>query len=148
MWQAPNQRMKAQSNSKKRDQDRNRMTFHIKRVAISILLQVPGGEPLKLDARALLNDFSPGGMGLFTAHQFNPDDEITITFETPKKIEIKGRIAWCQRYFVVGKVLKEQDFSFRAGVQFTFATAEEEAAVKAFCEELTTQHQCVQLSAA
>lgn len=147
MWQAPNQRLKAQANMKQRERDRNRSNFHIKRVAISLLLQVPGGEPLKIDARALLNDFSASGMGLFTAHNFNPDDEITITFDSPRKIEIKGRVAWCQQYHVVGKVIKAQSFSFRAGIQFRFTSEEEEKAVKDFCDELLSIHQCICLAA-
>ena len=148
MWQAPNQRMRAQQNSKNRGRDRGRMELHIKRVDITVTLQVPGGEPVKINARSLLNDFSPGGMGVFCGHKFNADDEVTITFESPKKIEIKGRIAWCQEYYVVGKVLKAQSFSYRAGIQFKFATPEEEKAVQDFCEELLNTHHCVSLSAA
>ena len=148
MWQAPNQRMRAQGSSGKRGRDRGRMPIHIKRVAITVTLHSPGAEPVILEARALLNDLSLTGMGLFTAHKFSADDEITITFESPRKIEIKGRIAWCQEYYVVGKILKTQSFSYRAGIQFKFATPEEEKAVQEFCDELLNTHQCVSLSAA
>lgn len=145
MWQAPNARTRAQS--KKRERDRNRMPFHIKRVAISVTLQVPGGETKVIDARTLLNDFSAGGMGLFTAHKFNADDEVTITFDSPRKIEIKGRIAWCQEYFVIGKVLKAKSYSYRAGIQFKFASPEEEKLVQEFCDELLNKHHCPSLAA-
>lgn len=148
MWQAPNQRMRAQANSSKRGRDRGRQAIHIKRVAITVTLNAPGAEPVKIDARALLNDLSPTGMGLFSAHKFNADDEVTITFESPSKIELKGRIAWCQEYYVVGKVLKTQSYSYRAGIQFKFATPEEEKAVQDFCNELLNTHSCVSLSAA
>ena len=148
MWQSPNSRTRAQQNARKRERDRNRMPFHIKRVAIKITLQVPGADPVVIDARTLLNDLSSGGMGLFSAHKFNADDEVVVTFESPKKIEIKARIAWCQEYFVVGKVLKSQSFSYRAGLQFKYASPEEEKAVQEFCDELLNKHHCPNLSAA
>lgn len=124
------------------------MPFHIKRVAATLELQKPGTEVLKVEAQVLLNDFSPTGMGLFTGHHFNTDDEIIVRLESPKKIEVKGRIAWCEEYSMAGKVLKAQACPFRAGVQFKFATPEEEQAIKDFCDELLNLHQCVSLNVA
>ena len=45
MWQAPNQRMRAQANSRNASRDRGRQAIHIKRVAITVTLQAPGAEP-------------------------------------------------------------------------------------------------------
>jgi Tfp pilus assembly protein PilZ len=148
MWQAPNQRLRAAANAKKRDRDRYKIPFHIKRVTAGVSLKMPEGEPLKVEGRVLLNDFTPTGMGLFTAHKFQADDEVVITLETPTKIEVKARVAWCQECFVVGKVLKAQSFTYRAGLQFKFANSEEEQAIKAFCDELLNTHHCVSLRAA
>jgi c-di-GMP-binding flagellar brake protein YcgR len=146
MWQAPNQRLKAQANQK-RSTERGKLSFHIKRVSVTLLLQVPGGEPVRIDARVLLNDFSLTGMGIFTAHHFNPDDLVTVVFESPKKLEMKARIAWCQDYQISGtKVLRAQSLSYRAGVEFLFTAEEEEKAVKEFCDELVNQHQCICLA--
>ena len=43
-----------------------------------------------IEARAILNDFSPNGMGLFSPFRFNSGDDIVIAIENPEKIEIKG----------------------------------------------------------
>ena len=145
MWQAPNQRIRAQANARKRERDRFKIPFHIKRVVANVQLEIPGGEPQKFEARALLNDFSPKGMGLFSSHRFSQGDEIVVTIENPEKIEVRGKIAWCQEYFAAGKVLKSQAFSYRAGVRFTFATADDEAAVRKFCMDLLNKHHCVSL---
>jgi hypothetical protein len=146
MWQAGNQRRGPGDKNRKRD--RAKMPFHIKRVKASLKLEVPGGEARIIEAQVLLNDFSPEGMGLFTANKFNPDEQITISLESPKKIEIKARIAWSQEITVVGKILKAQACSYRAGVEFQFATPEEKEAVRAFCDELLNTHHCVSLRAA
>lgn len=157
MWQAPSQR-KGPGSSKKRTRDRT--PFHMKRVAVQIKLHppqspagseaapTPAAEPVIIDARALLNDLSHVGMGLFSQEKFSPDDEITICFESPKKIEIKGRVAWCQEYFVMSRVIREESFSYRTGIQFKFATPEEEKAVQDFCKELLDNHKCVALAVA
>src|SRR6185437_13706820 len=145
MWQAPNQRLRAQANARKRERDRYKIPFHIKRVVAQIQLQVAGSEPQKIEARTLLNDFSPKGMGLFSAHRFNQGDEVIVTIDSPERIQVKGKITWCQEYYVAGKVLKTQSFSYRAGIQFAFASADEEAAVKKFCNELLNTHHCVSL---
>ena len=67
MWQAPNQRIKAQANSKRREPgSRSHGVSHQTRVHLAHSSS-PWRRAVKIDARALLNDFSPTGMGLFTA---------------------------------------------------------------------------------
>src|SRR5271167_4083444 len=103
MWQSPNQRVRAAANARKRERERLKMPFHIKRVVASVDVAVLGqAEPLKVDVRVILNDFTVKGMGLFSAHRFSSGDEVTIRLETPSKIQLKGRIAWCQEYEVRG----------------------------------------------
>jgi hypothetical protein len=146
MWQAGgNQRRGADGNRKR---GRAKMPFHIKRVRASLKLEIPGGQARMIEAWVLLNDFSPDGMGLFTANKFNADDQITVTLESPKKIEIKARIAWSMEVVGASRILKAQACPYRAGVEFLFTTPEEREAVKAFCDELLNTHHCVSLRAA
>jgi Tfp pilus assembly protein PilZ len=148
MWQSPNQRVRAQANARKRERERLSMPFHIKRVVAAVALPAVGeAPPTSVDVRLILNDFTPKGMGLFSAHRFSTGDEVTITLESPKKIQIKGSIAWCQEYEVRGKVLTEHSFSYRVGLHFVFANAEEEQAVKAYCDELLKNHHCLTAAA-
>jgi PilZ domain len=148
MWQSPNQRVRAAANARKRERERLKMPFHIKRVVASVAVVVPGqAEPTRVDVRVILNDFTTKGMGLFSAHRFSSGDEVTIQLETPSKIELKGKIAWCQEYEVRGKVLTEHSFSYRVGLNFAFASPEEEKAVKAFCDDLLQNHHCLAAAA-
>jgi hypothetical protein len=144
MWQSPNQRVRAQVNARKRERERLKMQFHVKRVVAVVSIHVPGQEkPETVDVRLILNDFTPKGMGLFSAHRFNAGDEITIDLENPKKVQVKGRVAWCQEYEIRGKVLTAQSYSYRVGLTFIFATPEEEQSLKAYCDDLIKNHHCL-----
>jgi Tfp pilus assembly protein PilZ len=148
MWQSPNQRVRAAANARKRERERLKMPFHIKRVVASVGVQVVGqAEPLKVEVRVILNDFTQKGMGLFSAHRFSSGEDVTIELETPNKIQLKGKIAWCQEYEARGKILTEHSFSYRVGLHFTFASAEEEQAVKTYCADLLQNHHCLAASA-
>ena len=142
MWQSPNQRVRAQVNARKRERERLKMPFHIKRVLATVEL----GDQ-KIDVRLILNDLTPRGMGLFSSHRFSAGDEVTIHLESPKKMQIKGKIAWCQEYEVRGKVLTEHSFSNRVGLSFVFSSPEEEQAMKAYCAEVLESHHCLTATA-
>jgi hypothetical protein len=142
MWQSPNQRVRAQANARKRERERLKTPFHVKRVLATVQL----GEE-KIDVRLILNDLTPKGMGLFSSNRFSPGDEVTIHLESPKKIAIKGKIAWCQEYEVRGKVLTAQSFSYRVGLAFVFSSPEEEQAIKAYCAEVMESYHCLNATA-
>jgi Tfp pilus assembly protein PilZ len=142
MWQSPNQRVRAQVNARKRERERMKMQFHVKRVLATVEL----GDQ-KIDVRLILNDLTPKGMGLFSSNRFSAGDEVTIHLESPKKMQIKGKIAWCQEYEVRGKVLTAQSFSYRVGLSFVFATKEEEATMKAYCDEVMQNYHCLNATA-
>jgi hypothetical protein len=148
MWQSPNQRVRAQANARRRERDRMRLPFHIKRVNASVALSGPdAASSTSVEVRVILNDFTPKGMGLFSPNKFAAGDEVTVTLDNPKKIQLKGRIIWCQEYEARGKVLTEQTFSYRVGVQFFFASEEEEKSLKAYCDDLLQNHHCLAATA-
>ena len=144
MWQAPSQRMRAVSNQKKRERDRSRRPMHIKRVHAEIKLVNPraaqGEAAVLVDARLLLNDLSPKGMGVFSAQAMDAGQEIAITLQDPSRIYLRGKVIHCQEFDANSHVLSAKSFSYRIGIQFLFETADEQAAVKKFCEQISREH--------
>jgi hypothetical protein len=137
MWQAPSQRGRALASVRKREKDRNRKPFHLKRVTAEIkVLSSPASQPTITQARVLLNDLNPKGMGLFSATPLMVGQEVAITLEQPQRIYMRGRIIWCQEYDVDSHIMSSHSFSYRMGIQFIFESAEDEKAVKDFCEQL------------
>ena len=141
MWQAPNQRVRAIAQAKRRERERARRPLHIKRVSAELkVLTLPSAAPMVTDARVLLNDFSPKGLGLFCGRPLGVGQEVAITLESPRRIYVRGRIVWCQEYDCESHVLSQRSYSYRIGVQFTFETVEEQKAIKAFCDELSKDY--------
>src|SRR5437763_562799 len=94
MWQAPSQRSRAISASKKREQARKRRSMHVKRVYAQIkIIGALGAPPSPIvEVRVLLNDFSPSGLGLFSSQEFFPGQQIAITLEQPQRFFVEGMV--------------------------------------------------------
>ena len=147
MWQAPNQRVEALLNEKKRKKERMDRPIHIRRTRAEVSLKVPAtpveaktteGEPL--EARVVLNDFSSKGVGVYVSQKFHIGQELKLTLQEPTPITITGKVVWCQDQPTSGAVLSANQFRYRAGVEFIFASKEEEEAAKAIYENLKKQH--------
>src|SRR5262245_22276876 len=106
MWQAPNQRVGAIQNSKKRQLERMKRPIHLKRVRAEVRL-VPNQETTAqattqdaqgevVEVRVLLNDLSPNGIGIYASAGMAPGQDIQIILDEPKRIELKGKVIWCQ----------------------------------------------------
>jgi hypothetical protein len=146
MWQAPNQRIGAMANAKKRQQDRAKKPIHLRRVRAEIRL-IPHHETFAQaestgtlgelrEARVILNDLSPKGIGIYSAEPMVPGNKVRITLEEPRRIVIEGKIVWCQDHKVGSAVLSKNAPNYRVGVKFEFGTPEEEKAFKEFCLDL------------
>lgn len=141
MWQAPNQRVRALQSAKKRQMDRLRKPLHIQRVKAEIKITNPqSGENQVSEARAILNDISKRGMGVFSPHPLSVGQEITITIDQPRQIFLRGKVVWCQEFETSRHVLSANPFNYRLGVKFIFNSAQDEEAVAAYCEELNRHH--------
>jgi hypothetical protein len=92
-----------------------------------------------IDARVLLNDLSPHGVGLYAEQSIPNGTQITLRLEDPKEVILNGKVIWSQES-PNHKVISKKRFSLRLGVQFLFATKEEEEAFKAFWEDLQKSH--------
>jgi hypothetical protein len=96
--------------------------------------------PVVLKCRVILNDFSATGVGIFTTEPIMAGEPVAITLEYPKRFYCKGIIAWSEAIPTTSKVLSEPNYAFRMGIEFTFATPEEEKAVQDFYAELQKEH--------
>lgn len=140
MWQAPNQRGKALANQRKRDRERMRQNFHLRRVRAQIKISEPMAPATSTHARLILNDLSPKGMGMFSEAPLMVGQIVAITIEEPRRFYVHGRIVWCQEYDANSHVLSETSFSYRVGVEFVFETKEEEKSVREYCENLVQEY--------
>lgn len=131
MWQQQPNGSKAAST--KRTKSRNRM--HLKRVSAQV--KAEGGAPTEEQhASVILNDFSEGGLGLFTHRPFIPREIITLVFEEPLPLNVKAKIVWCQMLSTSTKVISETSQLYRVGLEFVFENDEQKEQVKKFCAEL------------
>jgi c-di-GMP-binding flagellar brake protein YcgR len=150
MWQAPNQRVGAIQNSKKRQQERLKRPIHLKRVRAAMRLvpnqqthaqattQDAQGEQIEI--RVLLNDLSTSGIGIYAQTPMAAGSEVQITLDEPKRIQISGTVVWCQDQPTGGAIISSEAYHFRIGVKFHFANPEEEKALQDYCAEIQKQH--------
>jgi hypothetical protein len=139
MWHAPNQRVRALANAKRRERERARRPIHIKRIIATIEIATTpepaeSGQP-KLHVRLVLNDLSPKGAGLFSPEPLIPGQSVFLKITDPEHLTIKAKVVWCQEYHANSHVLSNQSYSYRIGIEFVLSPSEEQA-VKIFCDEV------------
>lgn len=140
MWQSPNQRVRAIQNAKKRQMDRLKRPMHLKKVRAEMKIVGPDKRPSISEARVVLNDMSPEGVGIFSSLPVLVGQEISLTMEDPRQVFLKGRVVWCQEFDVGSPVVSQHTFSYRMGIRFVFSSPKEQEAVRLFCEELFRLH--------
>jgi hypothetical protein len=150
MWQAPNQRIEAIKNAKKRQQDRLNKPLHLKRVRAEVRLvpqkethaqaSTQGENGQAIEARVMLNDISPHGIGIYSKEKMIPGMSVQVSLEGPKEIKVTGSVMWCQEQFAGGGIISAQAHNFRVGVKLQFATPEEEKTFNDYCAEIEKQY--------
>lgn len=139
MWQAPNPKSRL-PNVKKSRRQHPRRAIHIKRVTADIRTvgspTAEGRPNTEASARIMLNDLSIKGVGIFCDKPFRPGQEIAINLTDPSPIYLRGKIVHCTEQDSNAHIISNFDFSYRIGIQFIFADSAEEAAVRAFCEDI------------
>lgn len=134
-------RAAAQAVLNRRQYQRNRLPVHFKRARAEVKLTGLGADPNKIiEARVLLNDITPKGIGLFSTSPMLPSQEISITVDQPKRLYVRGRIVWCMEHNINSHVLSESKYSYRVGIQFLFDTDEERKALETYVQELEKQY--------
>lgn len=130
-------RAAAQAVLNKRQYQRNRLPIHFKRARAEVKLSGLGADPTKIiEARVLLNDITPKGIGIFSTSPMLPSQEISITVDQPKRLYVRGRIIWCMEHNANSHVLSESKYSYRVGIQFIFDTDEERKVLEAYVQDL------------
>ncbi len=88
--------------------------------------------PIKL----VLTDFRPKGVEVFAKEPLPLGRDVSITIHGPHQFFSKGRIVAKQEIVPDGKVLRNDHFNFRLGIQFTFDNKEQEAATASFAADI------------
>lgn len=141
MWHTPNQRLRAIATAKRRERERNRRPFHLKRIEASLLLNSSGEagvEPVL--ARVILNDLSTSGVGVFAQSPIAPGSEISMAITEPMQLDIRARVVWCQEHSANSHVLSATPFSYRMGLEFIVADPAEEQLIADFWKDLCANH--------
>jgi Tfp pilus assembly protein PilZ len=103
-------------------------------------VDLPGVTSVLAESRIILNDLSPFGVGLFCEKAFNVGQEIALTLEHPRRIYVRGKVAWCEDQSPQSHVMSKKPFGYRIGIQFTFQSAEEQEALREFCDQIAREH--------
>jgi hypothetical protein len=120
---------------KKRVRTRERYNFpiHIKRMPASI--RTLSGE--QSEGFTVLNDFSLGGMQVFCHLQLNLETKVCVELTEPYPLTLPGEVRWCQETKTSGKVISNNLFKYRIGIQFHFEDKEVEQRFFNFYREIT-----------
>jgi hypothetical protein len=139
MWQSPNPKTRA-SGGKAPGDRRSKTRFHIRRVRADLrTVSSEPGQGLEIETSLLLNDLSPQGVGLSSSQEFKIGQELTIQLTAPSTLTLTGKVAHCHKHENASHIISEKPIAFRLGIQFIFASAEEEESFKKFCEDLQTE---------
>jgi hypothetical protein len=136
MWQAPNQRVRAAANARKRERERARKPIHIKRIRALIEIVSGSQKGASNEVRMIVNDLSASGIGIFAPIQLSTDQEIILKFEDPTPIDIRARVAWSQDIITNSHIISAQPYTYRIGLEFLSSSPEEQQNIKTFCEDL------------
>ncbi len=90
-----------------------------------------------LPARVILNEFSLAGVGAYTTGRIKMGQEIALTIDEPRRFYITGRVLFCNEVRVDSKLIQQNVFPWRVGIEFIYKTDAERAEVSKYCEELT-----------
>jgi len=141
MWQNKTQKLRAIAEAKKKEREYSRLHVHFKRIAASIQIlsldALENDQLPKIEVRAILNDLTQEGVGVYSQEGLNPGQEILLTFEKPHFLEITAKVKWCQIHNANSHIITAQPFAYRMGIEFIIKKEEETKAVQAFCEEMT-----------
>jgi hypothetical protein len=160
MWHNPNQRLRAIANAKKREREKQRRPFHVKRVIAHLSLPKPAETPIQaqdqntqeqpgsktattdsqieiIPARVILNDLSSKGVGLFSPFPFIPGQEVIVNITAPIKLQLPSRVVWCQQHDANSHVLSSQPYSYRLGIEFLHPSHEKQESIKIIFDDIS-----------
>ena len=90
-----------------------------------------------LPARVILNEFSLAGVGAYTTSRIKMGQEVALTIDEPRRFYITGRVLFCNEVRSDSKLIQQNTYPWRVGIEFTYKNDAERAEVSKYCEELT-----------
>ena len=139
MWQVPNQKMRALISARKRERERSRKSFHLRRTRAQVkIVSSIESHPVQ-EVRVVLNDISPKAMSLFSGDPIGVGQVAAITLDEPTRIYVRARVVSCQELDFESRVITENPFSYRVALLFLFESEEEARAFKIYCEQLAQE---------
>jgi hypothetical protein len=90
-----------------------------------------------LPARVVLNEFSLAGVGAYTTQRLKMGQEIALTIDEPRRFYITGRVLICNEVRTESKLIQQNVYPWRVGIEFIYKNDAERAEVSKYCEELT-----------
>lgn len=138
---------------RKNERAKERISIHFKRISASLEL-VAGTEASpadtatqpategassaeKMDIRIILNDVTLSGAGIYTPRLLNKGQEVILTFQNPFNCSLRGRVIWSQEFNVNSHVISNQAYPYRAGIEFSLQSDEDQTNVERLCEEIS-----------
>ena len=137
MWQSSGVKNKLLAVVRKRERDRLRPSFHIKRIYAEV--ESRGGEASAggtLRVRFILNDLTPTGGGFFSQEPFVSGQEMRIVISEPYPFECQARVVWSQSQSSGLHVISKESYHYRVGVEFIFSSPEERDQVREFYQKI------------
>jgi hypothetical protein len=126
-------------NSRKREKEKNKKKFHIRRTHAQLkIVSAPEAPPIE-DVRIVLNEITPKSMNLFASNPVAVGQVAAITIEGPTRIYVRGRIVGCVEPDYESHVITDNPYSYRIAVLFLFDSDEEERAFKSYCDQLASE---------
>jgi hypothetical protein len=122
--------------AKEREHARLGLPIHVNRADVSITLVDDDGTPKEISGRALLTDFKPKGIYLYSTERLPPNLEVIFEIHHPDHFRIVAKIIWCQYQPSSSRVLTEQSFHYRVGMGFHFENEEESNKFTEFCTRI------------
>jgi len=138
-WQSPSQRKRAMLLARERQKSKGRKRLKLQRVRAELKI-VDKLETSVTEARVVLTDITPQGLGLFATMPLPVGQEVALTLEQPKRFYVRARVTACLEHDVESHVMTHDRYSFRISVEFVFATAAERAEVEKYCDTLKKDH--------
>lgn len=126
--------------AREREKQRLSRPIHIMRADIRLGYRSGSGTNVNVPARALLNEFTPSGICLYTTTPLTPNLDMILELNHPKKFTLKARVVWCQYQPSSNHVLTAKPYAYRLGLAFSFDTPEQADVFKKFCEEMTERY--------
>jgi hypothetical protein len=133
-----------QTKKKAKDQARRESQVPMHLVRTDAQIQV-GGEGLQshapiIHARIVLNEMTPLGLFVAAEKALLVGQRVSLTMDQPKRFFVRGRITSCLDEGVDRKIIQEVSYRYRVGIKFDFKSANERAAVAAYCRELHAKY--------